>query len=179
MDYRQLDGTSTTAATDNPMTDQKQAPGPIHPEKIWVYPCDIASMHWTGLIETDVPSRPWEQQDYVRADLHDAAIKQRDELAADLEAMTKIAQRGVSPTDTPSVAENEMGLMQSYIAEMEVKNQDLDAIITLMRKALEFYADDKNWLRSSDLDPNSGNFTGGPAKDVLSHIRAIAARGGE
>lgn len=26
MDYRQLDGTSTTAATDNPMTDQKQAP---------------------------------------------------------------------------------------------------------------------------------------------------------
>ena len=39
--------------------------------------------------------------------------------------------------------------------------------IELLRDALAFYAADSNWMLNGPLDPNSGNFTGGPARAVL------------
>ena len=33
-----------------------------------------------------------------------------------------------------------------------------------LRYALAFYADDANWRQNGPLDPNSANFTGGPAR---------------
>ena len=33
--------------------------------------------------------------------------------------------------------------------------------------ALAFYADDANWRQNGPLDPNSANFTGGPARAAL------------
>lgn len=36
-----------------------------------------------------------------------------------------------------------------------------------LREALEFYADSENWKQNGPLDPNSGNFTGGPARAAL------------
>jgi hypothetical protein len=34
-------------------------------------------------------------------------------------------------------------------------------------RALAFYVDDDNWKHDGPLDPNSGNFTGGPAHAAL------------
>jgi hypothetical protein len=39
--------------------------------------------------------------------------------------------------------------------------------ITELEAALRFYADDENWRHNGQLDPNSGNFTGGPARAAL------------
>lgn len=36
-----------------------------------------------------------------------------------------------------------------------------------LREALSFYADDANWRQNGPLDPNSANFTGGPARAAL------------
>lgn len=36
-----------------------------------------------------------------------------------------------------------------------------------LREALAFYADDANWRQNGPLDPNSANFTGGPARAAL------------
>ena len=36
-----------------------------------------------------------------------------------------------------------------------------------LRAALAFYADDANWRQNGPLDPNSANFTGGPARAAL------------
>ena len=36
-----------------------------------------------------------------------------------------------------------------------------------LRDALAFYADDANWRQNGPLDPNSANFTGGPARAAL------------
>ena len=36
-----------------------------------------------------------------------------------------------------------------------------------LRDALAFYADDANWRQNGPLDPNSVNFTGGPARAAL------------
>lgn len=36
-----------------------------------------------------------------------------------------------------------------------------------LRKALAFYTDDANWRQNGPLDPNSANFTGGPARAAL------------
>lgn len=36
-----------------------------------------------------------------------------------------------------------------------------------LRKALAFYTDDANWRQNGPLDPNSANFTGGPARTAL------------
>lgn len=33
--------------------------------------------------------------------------------------------------------------------------------------ALAFYTDDANWRQNGPLDPNSANFTGGPARAAL------------
>ena len=37
----------------------------------------------------------------------------------------------------------------------------------VLRDALAFYADDANWRQNGPLDPNSANFTGGPARAAL------------
>ena len=37
----------------------------------------------------------------------------------------------------------------------------------VLRDALAFYADDANWRQNGPLDPNSANFTGGPAHAAL------------
>lgn len=37
----------------------------------------------------------------------------------------------------------------------------------VLREALAFYADDANWRQNGPLDPNSANFTGGPARAAL------------
>ena len=42
-----------------------------------------------------------------------------------------------------------------------------DARITELEAALRFYDDEENWRRNGQLDPNSGNFTGGPARAAL------------
>lgn len=44
-------------------------------------------------------------------------------------------------------------VLQKRIAELEA--------------ALRFYDDTENWRRNGQLDPNSGNFTGGPARAAL------------
>ena len=36
-----------------------------------------------------------------------------------------------------------------------------------LRAALAFYTDDANWRQNGPLDPNSANFTGGPARAAL------------
>lgn len=36
-----------------------------------------------------------------------------------------------------------------------------------LRKALEFYNQPENWRMGQALDPNGGNFTGGPARAAL------------
>ena len=36
-----------------------------------------------------------------------------------------------------------------------------------LREALAFYTDDANWRQNGPLDPNSANFTGGPARAAL------------
>lgn len=36
-----------------------------------------------------------------------------------------------------------------------------------LRAALAFYADDDNWRLNGPLDANSGNFTGGPAQEIV------------
>lgn len=36
-----------------------------------------------------------------------------------------------------------------------------------LREALDFYVDPENWKKNGPLDPNSGNFTGGPARAAL------------
>ena len=41
------------------------------------------------------------------------------------------------------------------------------ARIAELEAALRFYADDENWRHNGQLDPNSGNFTGGPARAAL------------
>lgn len=46
-------------------------------------------------------------------------------------------------------------------------NQALSADNEKLRAALKFYDDDDNWRLNGPLDTNSGNFTGGPAKEVL------------
>jgi hypothetical protein len=43
----------------------------------------------------------------------------------------------------------------------------LRAEVEKLRAALQFYAEEKNWRRNGPLDTNSGNFTAGPAKEVL------------
>ena len=48
---------------------------------------------------------------------------------------------------------DEATVQQKRIAELEV--------------ALRFYADDENWRHNGQLDPNSNNFTGGPARAAL------------
>ena len=42
-----------------------------------------------------------------------------------------------------------------------------EAEIEKLRAALVFYADDDNWRLNGPLDANSGNFTGGPAKEIV------------
>lgn len=39
--------------------------------------------------------------------------------------------------------------------------------IAELEAALRFYADAENWRRNGELDPDSGNFTGGPARAAL------------
>jgi hypothetical protein len=41
------------------------------------------------------------------------------------------------------------------------------ARIAELEAALKFYADEDNWRRNGPLDPNSANFTGGPATAAL------------
>ena len=41
------------------------------------------------------------------------------------------------------------------------------ARIAELEAALRFYADAENWRRNGQLDPDSGNFTGGPASAAL------------
>lgn len=41
------------------------------------------------------------------------------------------------------------------------------ARIEELEAALRFYADEENWRRNGQLDPDSGNFTGGPARAAL------------
>ena len=41
------------------------------------------------------------------------------------------------------------------------------ARIAELETALRFYADAENWRRNGQLDPDSGNFTGGPARAAL------------
>ena len=43
----------------------------------------------------------------------------------------------------------------------------LEARIAELEAALRFYADAENWRRNGQLDPDSGNFTGGPASAAL------------
>jgi hypothetical protein len=42
-----------------------------------------------------------------------------------------------------------------------------DRRIAELEAALRFYTDDENWLQNGQLDPNGGNFTGGPARAAL------------
>ena len=41
------------------------------------------------------------------------------------------------------------------------------ARIAELEAALRFYADAENWRRNGQLDPDSGDFTGGPASAAL------------
>ena len=41
--------------------------------------------------------------------------------------------------------------------------------IDRLRNDLAFYADGSNWRMGGPLDPNSGNFTGGPARAAIEH----------
>ena len=54
---------------------------------------------------------------------------------------------------------------------IQVENEKLRAKqadrIAELEAALRFYADDENWRHNGQLDPNSGNFTGGPARAAL------------
>lgn len=45
------------------------------------------------------------------------------------------------------------------------------ARIETLEAALRFYADAENWRLNGPLDPNSGNFTGGPARAVIKKDR--------
>jgi hypothetical protein len=41
-------------------------------------------------------------------------------------------------------------------------------------EALEFYTQSENWRLNGPLDGNSGNYTGGPARDALVRLKKIA-----
>ena len=47
------------------------------------------------------------------------------------------------------------------------KGNAASARIAELEAVLRFYASDENWRHNGQLDPNSGNFTGGPARAAL------------
>ncbi len=49
----------------------------------------------------------------------------------------------------------------------EVTYDALRKRIAELEAALRFYDDAENWRRNGQLDPDSGNFTGGPASAAL------------
>jgi hypothetical protein len=57
--------------------------------------------------------------------------------------------------------------------DMDAVDEYADALeaqaarIAELEAALRFYDDEENWRRNGQLDPNSGNFTGGPARAAL------------
>ena len=61
---------------------------------------------------------------------------------------------------------SELHLWVAYLEKKEQLEEAQDRIAEL-EAALRFYVDDENWRRNGQLDPNSGNFTGGPARAAL------------
>ena len=61
---------------------------------------------------------------------------------------------------------SELHLWLAYLEKKEQLEEAQDRIAEL-EAALRFYVDDENWRRNGQLDPNSGNFTGGPARAAL------------
>ena len=45
-----------------------------------------------------------------------------------------------------------------------------------LREALAFYTDDANWRQNGPLDPNSANFSGGPARAALAAAPQLAKK---
>ena len=60
----------------------------------------------------------------------------------------------------------ELHLWVAYLEKKEELEEAQDRIEEL-ETALRFYTDDENWLHNGQLDPNGGNFTGGPARAAL------------
>ena len=60
----------------------------------------------------------------------------------------------------------ELHLWVAYLEKKEQLEEAQDRIAEL-EAALRFYVDDENRRRNGQLDPNSGNFTGGPARAAL------------
>jgi CENP-B N-terminal DNA-binding domain len=66
----------------------------------------------------------------------------------------------------------QFGCSQGTIARILKDKPDMNVAalqrrIAKLETALRFYADAENWRRNGQLDPDSGNFTGGPARAAL------------
>ena len=59
---------------------------------------------------------------------------------------------------------------QVYNPQMFQANGRSHDMTDKMREALAFYTDDANWRQNGPLDPNSANFTGGPARAALAAV---------
>ena len=58
-------------------------------------------------------------------------------------------------------------LQERHLKDALSEVKMLRARIAKLEAALRFYADAENWRRNGQLDPDSGNFTGGPARAAL------------
>ena len=74
--------------------------------------------------------------------------------------MSDIADKIYAATGLTLNAEAAAAIGQMIQVEAADRIAELEA-------ALRFYADDENWRHNGQLDPNSGNFTGGPARAAL------------
>lgn len=83
---------------------------------------------------------------------------ERCALQAEVEALTTAGVIEVS-VKNPSVRE--------YMHHWERRAEKAEAEVIRLREALAFYAVSDNWRIGGELDGNSGNFTGGPARAAL------------